>query len=85
MTLTERKLNPEITAVPARTLTDPEMEQAAGGIVPRFDRECLHLKKSSTGETKTENGVVYFQLKCDSCGALFWATAAEVLAPATPD
>lgn len=62
-----------------------EMEQAAGGIVPRFDRECLHLKKSSTGETKTENGVVYFQLKCDSCGALFWATAAEVLAPATPD
>lgn len=62
-----------------------EMEQTAGGIVPRFDRECLHLKKSSTGETKTENGVVYFQLKCDSCGALFWATAAEVLAPATPD
>ena len=31
MTLTERKLNPEITAVLSRTLTEPEMEQAAGG------------------------------------------------------
>ena len=31
MTLTEKMTNPEITAMPTETLTQPEMEKATGG------------------------------------------------------
>ena len=57
-----------------------EIEKAAGGIVPRI---CRHKNKSLTGESKVEDGVVYYQLKCDSCGKLFWEKGTDLLAPAT--
>ena len=57
------------------------MEQVSGGLIPRRD-ECRHRNQSATGETKVENGVVYYQLKCDVCGALFWVKQNELFAPA---
>ena len=59
-----------------------EMEKVTGGIVVRPNR-CKHKNKSLTGEKKEENGVVYYQLKCDACGELFWAKETELFAPAT--
>ena len=59
-----------------------EIEQVTGGIVPRI---CRHLNKSLTGESKVENGVVYYQLKCDNCGELFWEKRSDLIAPASPD
>lgn len=57
-----------------------EIEQVTGGIVPRI---CRHKKKTPTGQSKVENGVVYIQLKCDNCGKLFWEKATDLIAPAS--
>ena len=57
-----------------------EVEKVSGGIVHRI---CRHQNKSLTGESKTVNGVVYFQLKCDNCGELFWEKGSDLIAPAT--
>ena len=59
-----------------------EIEKVSGGIV---HRTCWHQKKSLTGESKTENGVVYYQLKCDKCGELFWEKITELTAAATEE
>ena len=57
-----------------------EIEQVDGGIVPRI---CRHQNKSLTGAVKTENGVLYHQLRCDNCGELFWEKASDLLSPAS--
>ena len=59
-----------------------EIEKVSGGIVPRI---CRHKNKSLTGESKVVNGVVYYQLKCDNCGELFWEKITELTAAATED
>ena len=59
-----------------------EIEQVTGGgiVAPRY---CRHNNKSLTGESKVENGVVYYQLKCDKCGELFWEKGSDLMAPAS--
>ena len=59
-----------------------ELEQVNGGSVVRF---CRHTSKSLTGESKVVNGVVYYELKCDKCGEVFWEKITELTAAATEE
>ena len=64
-----------------KEVSPDETEQVIGGIIQRYD--CQHENMSLTGEKKEENGVVYFQFRCDSCRKLFWVKETELFAPAT--
>ncbi len=59
-----------------------EIEKASGGIV---HRGCRHKNKIPTGNNKSVNGVVYYELKCDKCGEVFWEKITELTAAATEE
>ena len=76
MTLTERKTNPEITAMFAETLTQPEMEKVIGGGNDVLDVPCNH-DWHYTGNER-EGWFFFFwtkhekEQKCSKCNATTW-------------
>ena len=56
------------------------MEKVTGGIIVP-DGTCNHKKKSYTGETKKEDGVLWYAFRCESCGAIIWIDESEIIAP----
>ena len=76
MTLTERKTNPNVTALLRKVLAEPEMEQAKGGYW--FAKTCSSHNYVRTGRFKEESYFIFwtktvYEETCTKCGCTRWA------------